>query len=71
MGIGNLESVIAAYTGEDVRMAGAAELVDEEGLDYPRLLRLLHRGALRELGSSRGSATIRPSTTGASGRRRT
>ena len=37
MGIGNLESVIAAYTGEDVPDGGAAELVDEEGLDYPRL----------------------------------
>jgi hypothetical protein len=37
MGIGNLENVIAAYTGESVGEDGAAELVDEAGLDYPRL----------------------------------
>jgi Transglycosylase SLT domain len=37
MGIGNLESVIAAYTGEEVPDGGAAGLVDERGLDYPRL----------------------------------
>ena len=37
MGIGNLESVIAAYTGERVGGEGAAALVDELGLDYPRL----------------------------------
>jgi soluble lytic murein transglycosylase-like protein len=37
MGIGNLESVIAAYTGEEIPEEGAAGVVDELGLDYPRL----------------------------------
>ena len=37
MGIGNLESVIAAYAGGEVPEDGAGALVDEEGLDYPRL----------------------------------
>ena len=37
MGIGNLENVISAYTGEDVGADGAAELVDREGIDYSRL----------------------------------
>jgi hypothetical protein len=37
MGIGNLESVIAAYTGEEVPEDGAAALVDDLGIDYPRL----------------------------------
>ena len=55
MGIGNLESVIAAYTGEDVPDGGAAELVDEEGLDYPRLFfDSSPGGALGELGPPRG-----------------
>ncbi len=37
MGIGNLEGVIEAYSGEDVGAGGAAALVDDLGLDYPRL----------------------------------
>ena len=37
MGIGNLENVIEAYAGEEVGDDGAAELVDELGIDYPRL----------------------------------
>ena len=37
MGIGNLENVIAAYSGEEVPEGGAAALVDDQGLDYPRL----------------------------------
>ena len=37
MGIGNLDNVIAAYTGERVPADGAAALVDAAGLDYPRL----------------------------------
>jgi hypothetical protein len=37
MGIGNLESVIEAYTGQDVGDEGAAELVDAAALDYPRI----------------------------------
>jgi hypothetical protein len=37
MGIGNLESVIEAYSGEEVGEDGAAALVDELGIDYPRL----------------------------------
>jgi hypothetical protein len=37
MGIGNLESVIEAYSGAEVGDDGAAALVDELGIDYPRL----------------------------------
>jgi hypothetical protein len=37
MGIGNLENVIEAYTGEQVPSGGAADLVDADGIDYPRL----------------------------------
>jgi Transglycosylase SLT domain len=37
MGIGNLESVIAAYTGEEIPEGGAAPVVDDLGIDYPRL----------------------------------
>jgi soluble lytic murein transglycosylase-like protein len=37
MGIGNLESVIAAYSGDEVPEGGAGALIDELGLDYPRL----------------------------------
>ena len=37
MGIGNLENVIAAYTGERVPDEGAASIVDDAGLDYTRL----------------------------------
>ena len=37
MGIGNLEGVIEAYSGEDAGPGGAAALVDDLGLDYPRL----------------------------------
>ena len=37
MGIGNLESVIEAYSGEDADAEGTAALVDRLGLDYPRL----------------------------------
>jgi hypothetical protein len=37
MGIGNLESVIEEYTGQEVGEEGAADVVDAEGLDYPRL----------------------------------
>jgi hypothetical protein len=37
MGIGNLENVIEAYTGEEVGEDGAASLVDRVGIDYPRL----------------------------------
>lgn len=37
MGIGNLESVIEGYSGAEVGDDGAAALVDELGIDYPRL----------------------------------
>ena len=37
MGIGNLESVIEAYTGERTGDGATAALVDSQGLDYARL----------------------------------
>lgn len=37
MGIGNLENVISAYTGKPAGAGRTRELVDAEGLDYPRL----------------------------------
>lgn len=37
MGIGNLENVIAAYTGEETGDGKTAAVVEESSIDYPRL----------------------------------